>query len=195
MGSIQTRKRMHLFLHFACLVILPFVIFGCLHYSKKLQGEDLLAKAMNLMLEGQYDAALAENLTVLEEFPPILSDQAHFQIGLIYAHPKNPKQNYQESLGSFIEIVKEFPQSRLRDQAQIWVLFIRNISDKKRDIGMLNNKIVLLEKTVKEQREGLNHLLEQIEELKQQIEELKRVDLGIEENKQKNLYLFENIEE
>lgn len=188
MGPIQTWKGKHLFLHLAGLVIFFFGIFGCLHFSKELQGEQLLANAMNQMMKGQYDAALAENLTVLEKFPPSLSDQAHFQIGQIFAHPKNPKQDYQKSLRSFNQIVKKFPQSRLRDQAQIWVLVIRNISDKKRDIGKLNKKIVLLEKTVKEQREGIDHLLEQIEKLK-------RVDLVMEEKKQKVLHRYENIEE
>ncbi len=188
MGPIHTRKRMHLFLHFAGLVMLLVVNSGCQHFSKKLEGEKRLANAMNQIAEGQYDSALAENLTVLEKYPRSLADQAHFQIGLIYAHPENPGQNYQKSLKSFDEILKEFPQSRLKDQAQIWVLFIRILSVKNRDIDMLNEKISSLEKTAEKQRSEINLLQDQIEKLK-------RVDLGIEEKKEKVLHQYKQIEE
>jgi len=218
MGTKQTRRRKYLFLHLACLGILSFVIFGCLHFSKKLQGQQLLEEGMDQIVSRQYEASMAKNLTVLNKFPHSLADQALFQIGLIYAHPENPNQNYEKSLGSFNKILNGFSESRLRDQAQIWVLFIRDVIDKERTIGILNNIkvslertveqqkneitifqkkietrknvaiIVSLEKTVEEQKKEINQLLDQIEKLK-------HVDLGIEEKKQKIMQQNDNIEE
>ena len=217
MGTKQTRRRKYFFLHLTCLGLLPFVIFGCLHFSKKLQGQQLLDEGMDQMVSRQYEASMAKNLTVLNSFPPSLADQALFQIGLLYAHPGNPNQNYEKSLESFNKISSEFSESRLRHQAQLWVVFIRDVIDKERKIGILNNKnvslertfdqqkieittlkkkiearknvdlIVALEKTIDEQKKEINQLMDQIEKLK-------RVDLKIEEKKQKILQQNENIE-
>jgi hypothetical protein len=197
--------------------LLPFVIFGCLHFSKKLQGQQLLEEGLDQMISRQYEASMAKNLAVLNDFPHSLADQALFQIGLIYAHPENPNQNYEKSLGSFTKIISEFPESRLRHQSQLWVVFIRDAIDKKRKIGILNSKNVLLEKTVEQQKNKITILQKKIEtgqnvdvivslektvdeqkkeinQLLDQIEKLKRVDLGIEEKKQKILQQNENIE-
>ena len=218
MGTKQTRRRKYLFLHLACLGLLPFVILGCLHFSKELQGQQLLDEGMDQMADRQYEGSMAKNLTVLSNYPHSLADQALFQIGLLYAHPQNPDRNYEKSLGSLNNILNGFPESRLRHQAQLWVLFIGDVIDKEQKIGILNSKnaslerivkqhkieiinlqkkietpknvdlIVSLEKKVDEQKKEINQLLDQIEKLK-------RVDLGIEEKKQKILQQNESIEE
>jgi hypothetical protein len=218
MGTKQTGRGQYVFLHLACLGLLPFVIFGCLHFSKKLQGQELLEESMGQMVSRQYEASMAKNLTVLNNFPHSLADQALFQIGLLYAHPENPNQNYEKSLESFNKISSEFSESRLRHQAKLWVVFIKDVIDKERKIRILNKKNVLLERTVEQQNIDITILQKKIEtgknvdlivslektvdeqkeeinQLLDQIEKLKRVDLGIEEEKQKILQQNENIEE
>jgi tetratricopeptide (TPR) repeat protein len=218
MGTKQTWRRKYFFLHLACLGILPFFIFGCLHFSEKLQGQQLLEEGMDQMVSRQYEASMAKNLTVLNKFPHSLADQALFQIGLLYAHPENPNQNYEKSLESFNKILNRFLESRLRNQAQLGVLFIKDVIDKERKIGILNDNKVSLERTVEQQKAAINNLKKKIEtrknadlivaleetveeqkkeinQLLDQIEKLKRVDLGIEEKKQKILQQNENIEE
>jgi hypothetical protein len=170
------------------------------------------------MADRQYEASMAKNLTVLNNFPHSLSDQALFQMGLLYAHPENPNQNYQKSLGAFNKILNEYSQSRLRHQAQIWVLIIEDVIDKKQKIGILNKKKVSLAKTVEQQQieiallqkeivtkkndDLIDSLEKKVDEQKkeitrllEQIEKLKRIDLGIEEKKQKILQQNEIIEE
>ena len=173
---------------------------------------------MDQMVSRQYEASMAKNLTVLNSFPHSLADQALFQIGLLYAHPQNPNQNYEKSLGSFNKILNEFSESRLRHQTQLWVLFIRDAIDKERKIGILNSKIVSLQRTVDQQNLEITILQKNIEtrknvdvivalektvdeqkkeidQLLDQIEKLKRVDLRIEEKKQTILQQNESIEE
>ena len=118
---------------------------------------------MDLMASRQYEASLAKNLTVLNEFPNSLADQALFQRGLLYAHPENPKQNYEKSLGSFNKILNGFSESRLRPQAQLWVLFIRDVMDKEREIGILKNKKLSLQGTVDQQKIEITMLQKKIE--------------------------------
>ena len=170
------------------------------------------------MADRQYEASMAKNLTVLNNFPHSLSDQALFQMGLLYAHPENPNQNYQKSLGAFNKILNEYSQSRLRHQTQLWVLIIEDVIDKKQKIGILNKKKVSLARTVEQQQieitllqkkivtrnnddlidsleKKVDEQKKEIAQLLEQIEKLKRVDLKIEEEKQKILQQNEIIEE
>ena len=170
------------------------------------------------MADRQYDASMAKNVTVLNNFPHSLTDQALYQMGLLYAHPENPNQNYQKSLGAFNKILNEYSQSRLRHQAQLWVLIVKDAIDKKQKIRRLDKEKYSLAKTVEQQQIEItllqkklvtkesvdlidtleNTIVEQKKEITQlleQIEKLKRVDLKIEEEKQKILQQNEIIEE
>jgi len=197
MGRKQTRKRKHFFLYLACLITAFFVISGCLHFPipKKWQGEQHLEKAGSLIARGEYEAALQESKIVLSKFPKSLAAQALFQMGLIYVHPKNPNLNYQKSLASFQRIVTTYHGSGLRDDAQIWVLLIRQIVDEEKEIGNLKNKNASLEKTVGADKKKIKNLQEKIKILQDQIEELKRVDMGIEEKKREIMPQSEDLEE
>ena len=217
MGTKSTRKRKYFLLYLACLGVLSFVIGGCLHFSKKLEGQKLLEEGMAEMIDHQYEASLTKNLTVLNEFPHSLADQALFQLGLLYAHPENPNQNYRKSLGLFNKILNEFSESRLRHRAKLWALFIGDAIDKERKIATLNDENVSLTKTAEQQKIEISLLQKKVEtrknvdiidtlektvdeqkkeiaELQDQIEKLKRVDLKIEEEKQKILRENEDIE-
>ena len=170
------------------------------------------------MADRQYEASMATNLTVLNNFPNSLADQALFQMGLLYAHPENPNQNYEKSLGAFNNILNEYSQSRLRNQAQIWVLIVEDAIDKKQKIGILDKEKISLAKTVEQQQveitlfqkrivtrknvdlidaleKTVDEQKKEITQLLEQIEKLKRVDLKIEEEKQKILQQNEIIEE
>lgn len=208
MGTKRSWKRKYLFLHLACLALLPIIILGCLHFSKKAQGRQLLEQGMDQMLSHRYEASLTSNITVLNQFPDKLADQALFQIGLLYAHPENPNRNYEKSLNSFNRILDGFPESPLRPQAQLCILFVKDVTEKEQQLAMLNGRNASLEKTIEQHKTEISILQKKIEERKkdemiaslekkvaeqrseidqllEQIEKLKRVDLRIEEKKQK----------
>ncbi len=218
MGTKQTGKGEYLFFHFACLGLLPFAIFGCLHFSEKLEGQQLLEEGMDELLGGHYKASTAKSLAVLNNYPNSLADQALFQLGLLFAHPKNPDQNYEKSLEYFDNMLDGFPESRLRQPAQLWVIFIRDIIDKEQKIRINNKRNLSLKRTVEQQKIEITNLQKKIEagnsedvivslektvdekkkeidQLLDQIEKLKRFDLGIEEKKQKILLQNESIQE
>lgn len=197
MGRKRTQKRKHFFLYPACLLTAFFVISGCLHFPipKKWQGEQHLEKAKSLIARGEYESALQESKTVLSKFPKSLAAQALFQMGLIYVHPKNPNLNYQKSLASFQKIVTAYHGSGLRDDAQIWVLLIRQIVDEEKEIGNLKNKNASLEKTVGADKKKIKNLQKKIKNLQDQIEKLKHVDMGIEEKKREIMPQSEDLEE
>jgi outer membrane protein assembly factor BamD (BamD/ComL family) len=169
MGREPTRKGKYVLLYPACCIVLLFGIWGCTHFAEKWKGEGRLARADTLLAKGEYGASLRETKEVLRLYPRALGDEALFQMGLIYACPKNPDQDYQRSLKRFGRVIKEFPKSKMRNQAEAWVLFIQEIMDREREIGDLKQRN--------------SHLESQVEKLKDQLLRLKEIDLGIEKKK------------
>ena len=183
MGREPTRKGKYVLLYRACCIALLFGIWGCTHFAEKWKGEGRLARAGTLLAKGEYGASLRETKEVLRLYPRALGDEALFQMGLIYACPKNPDQDYQRSLKRFGRVIKEFPKSKMRNQAEAWVLFIREIMDRESEIGDLKQKNSHLGKALKKENEDVKELESQIEKLKDQLLRLKEIDLGIEKKK------------
>ena len=159
-----------------------------------------MKQSKDLMAQGEYEAALKKNREILQLFPAI-GDQALFHIGLIYAHPKYKGRNYKISLRNFQKIINEFTESDLRNQAEIWSLFLNKVIRKDKSIREQNKEISTLRKNInsieKEMEAGIKERDElrkeidgqnkEIEELHKQIEQLKKIDLTIEEKKRKSL--------
>jgi len=122
------------------------------------EARESLVNSQKLLSQGNYEGALKENQRVLSLYGQhILGDEALLNMGLIYAHPGNPKRDNGKAMFFFNKLTKEFPQSPFADQARIW-------------LGML----------LENQR--LNQTVEKLQEV---IEESKRVDIEIEERKKR----------
>jgi tetratricopeptide (TPR) repeat protein len=169
MGREPTRKGKYVLLYPACCIALFFGIWGCTHFAEKRKGQGRLGRAGTLLAKGEYGASLRETKEVLRLYPRTSGDEALFQMGLIYACPENPDQDYEKSLKCFRRVIKEFPKSKMRNQAEARVLFIREIMDREREIGDLKQRN--------------SHLESQVEKLKDQLLRLKEIDLGIEKKK------------
>ena len=116
-----------------------------------------------LVAQGDYEAALEENQKVLSlspDGPP--ADQALYNMGLIYAHPGNPKRDYVKSIAFFKRLIKEYPQSARAERAKIWVQLIQEGDNAKRAAATLT---------------------QENDKLKRMIEESRKVDIQIEEKK------------
>lgn len=190
MGRERTREWKYLLLYPACCIALLLGIWGCAHFPETWKGEVRLARAWTHFSKGRYGASLSETTEVLRIYPRSLGDQALFQMGLVYAHPKNPDQDYQRSLESLQRVIKEFPRSKFKNQAEVWAWYIQEIMDKEREIGELKQDGSHLGKALGEEEEKVRSLEDQTEILKAQVEKLKdqllrlkEIDLGIEKKK------------
>jgi hypothetical protein len=88
----------------------------------RVQAEEYLQLAHSLLAKGDFEGSLRENqrvLVLVKEQSP--ADTATFNMGLIYAHPKNPKKDNKRAIGFFNRVVKGFPESPWAEQAKIWV--------------------------------------------------------------------------
>lgn len=122
-----------------------------------------LVRGRRLFAHGDYDGALHEMQKVLlfsnGKSP---ADEALFTIGLIHAHPDNPKRDFGKAIASFKRVIKEYPQNSFTNQAKMWV-----------DVIQENEKA----------KRACAEVIQENGRLKQMIEQSKKVDIEIEEKK------------
>jgi septal ring factor EnvC (AmiA/AmiB activator) len=156
------------------------------------------------MSQGAFEASFRESQEVLRRYPQSQGDHALFQMGLIYLHPQNPNSDYQKSLLYFQRLKREFPDSQLRGEAEIWIFVLqkslkkeedikalnevwnlkeKEITKKKQEISQLRNQVESLQNQIKSLRRQTGELDQQIKDLRKQIKQLKEIDLGIEEKR------------
>jgi len=132
MGRKRTRAGKYIYLCIACLIFFTLLSCNALKESKKdgIKQEEMrletiskhLMLAKKLIEHGNYEASLGENQNVLSlsnNRPP--GDEALFNMGLIFAHYRNPQKDYKKSIFYFEKLLKEYPKSPLREQAKIWI--------------------------------------------------------------------------
>lgn len=119
-------------------------------FEESEEGQGHLIRSQQLLAQGNYEGAVGENQKVLSLSDPKSSkDEALFNLGLIYAHSRNPQRDIQKSLEYFKRLIKNYPKSSFVEQASVWV-------------GVL------------EENEELNHIIEKLKQVDIDIEEMKR---------------------
>jgi tetratricopeptide (TPR) repeat protein len=198
MGKERGKKGKHIFLHSACILIILLLSAGCavtLELHKRWQGHRHFDLAQKLISKGDYEGALKEDEEVLRLLPVVSpGDQALFHMGLIWAHPENPRKDYKRSLECFHRIVRDFPDSALIGEVIVWAGTINDlishensIKDLEETLGELINKDKDLEKTASVLKKRIQDLEGTASALKKQLNALKEIDIGIEEKKREDL--------
>jgi TolA-binding protein len=98
---------------------------------------DPFEQSKALFSQGQYEAAINENQKIIQDRTGS-PDIALFNMGMISAHPTNPRKNYPRALSSFRTLVKEYPQSAMVDPAKTWITVLeehQKIADEKRTLS------------------------------------------------------------
>jgi outer membrane protein assembly factor BamD (BamD/ComL family) len=97
---------------------------------------DRVQRVRQMVTQGNYREALKEAQSIMSE--PAGSpnkDQAVFYAGLIYAHYGNPDKNYKRSIAYFEQLIREYPQSYLVEQARI-MIDILNVIEKAKQVDI-----------------------------------------------------------
>jgi tetratricopeptide (TPR) repeat protein len=111
---------------------------------------DALLRSQRLLGQGDFEGAAAAAQRVLSRSPSRPpEDEALLTLGLIYAHPGNPKKDFTKSLELFRKLLKEYPKSHSGEQGKIW-------------IGVL------------QENEKLNEMIQKSKQVDLEIEEKKR---------------------
>lgn len=100
----------------------PEVLVEPKDVQERRRAQEILQLAQNLMARGDYEGSLRESqraLTLAKSQAP--GDEALFNMGLVYAHPKYPKRDNRRAISFFNRVVKSYPDSPWTEQAKIWV--------------------------------------------------------------------------
>lgn len=139
------------------------------------QGQVLFAR-------GDFPGSLKEYQRVqslAQETSP--SDQASFNIGLIYADPRNPQRDNQKAIGAFRGVSDHHPESSWADQSRIWIAALEELARAKREIEESKLEVEKSKQVVDQSRREIERSKQVIEQSKQEIEKLKQ---EIEKSKQ-----------
>ncbi len=124
--------------------------------------------------------------------PP--ADEVLYNTGLMYIRPENQKKDYSKAIAAFSRLIREYPESSLKEQAKTWLQVLRESENAKSVAAAVtreNEKLKRAAASLHQENDKLKRaaasLGQENEKLKQTIEESKKVDLEIEEKKRESV--------
>ena len=156
----------YLRLFFACIMITPILICGCSCIDGGLQVRSISQEANDFFNQGKYEASLSKYEQIIEKHPAV-ADRVLFEMGIIYAYPRNEQKDYQNSLKCFQKLVRDYPDSVYRLDSQMMILQIHNVIIKDKIIATQQTQIETSRQEVKDKENEIITLQEKIETLEQ----------------------------
>jgi tetratricopeptide (TPR) repeat protein len=172
MGRKQNRLGEPLYFFFVCIIITPILIFGCSHFNKGFQAKLTFKEANDFFHQGNYKASLSKYEQIIEKYPKE-GDRVLFEMGIIYAYPRNEQKDYQKSLECFQKLIKDYPGSGYRKDSEMMIFHINNVIIKDKTIAMQQTQIETLQQTQMETLQQKDKTIatqqSQIETLQQEV--------------------------
>ncbi len=168
MGKKQGGRRKHIYLFLACLTISIIFFYGCAHVYQELAASPDFEKANDYAKKENYKASLRMYDEIKAQYPRV-GDRALFEMGMIYLSARNQQRDYQESLECFLKLVKNYPKSKYRQNSDILVSLLTEITS--RDKKLLS------------QKKHIDELVKQVEAVEKKIEQMKEIDMDLQQRK------------
>ena len=162
MDKKQKRTSAYLCLFFACIMITPVLICGCSTGST-------LKEANDLFTQGSYSASLNKYEQIIEK-EPTERDRVLFEMGIVYAYPSNEQKDYQKALECFQKILKDYPESKYRQNSAEMISHITDAIIKDKKITAQQAQIATLGQEVKNKENEIVTLQKRIEGLEQDLQ-------------------------
>jgi L,D-peptidoglycan transpeptidase YkuD (ErfK/YbiS/YcfS/YnhG family) len=151
-----------------CILITPVLISGCSHTVEGLQSRSIFEEANASFNQGKYEVALAKYKKITEKYPA-LADRVLFEMGIVYAYPRNEHKDYQKSTECFQKLVKDYPDSEYRRDSQMMILQLQSVIIKDEVIATQQAQIEASRQEVKLKENEIITLQEKIKALEQKI--------------------------
>jgi L,D-peptidoglycan transpeptidase YkuD (ErfK/YbiS/YcfS/YnhG family) len=158
----------YLRLFFACISITLILICGCSYLDEGLQVRSISQAANDFFNQGKYEASLSQYEQIIEKHPAV-TDRVLFEMGIIYAYPRNEQKDYQKSLECFQRLVRDYPDSAYRLDSQMMIQQIHNVIIKDKIIATQQTQIETSRQEVKDKENEVIALQKKIETLEQKI--------------------------
>jgi len=157
----QSRRGEHRFFFFACIIIAPILMCGC-------SARPAIKEANEFSSQGNYKASLSKYEQIIARYPAE-GDNVLFEMGLIYAFPRNQQKDYQKSLECFQKLIKDYPGSWYRHDSEVMIALIDDVTRKDRGIITQQTQIETLEQEVKSKGNEIITQQQRIEALEQEV--------------------------
>ena len=144
------------------IMLALLLLSGCSGF----QGKATFEEANDLFHQGNYRASLETYRQILERDPG-RGDRVLFEMGILYAHPKNDQKNYRKSLECFQKIIREYPASGYRQNSQTMISSITTVALKDETIAAQQKRIETLQQEVKGRESEIAELQRKVKELEQ----------------------------
>jgi tetratricopeptide (TPR) repeat protein len=166
MGIKPGRMGEQLYFFFICLMATLTLLPGCGHLSEEFKAKTTFQEANDFSNQGSYQASLSKYQQIVAKYPST-EDRVLFEMGLIHAHPKNEQKDYQKALDCFQKLIKDYPASGYRQDSEMMVFNINNVTLKDATISAQQKQIETLQQEVKSKANEIVALENKIKELEQ----------------------------
>jgi tetratricopeptide (TPR) repeat protein len=198
MGRKSGRAGKHLCV---CLALLIVFLSGCSllrDWREQRQIRDSMHQGHSLFVYGDYDRAFAkyrEALVLAGDHHP--GDTAVYNIGLIYAHPSNPRRDNDKAIEAFSKVISDYAQSPLAEQAKIWVDLLQQLEISKQEAERTREAMEQSKQAIEKSREDaekfrlaaekskqeVDRTRQEMEKSRQALERANQIDIEIEQKK------------
>jgi L,D-peptidoglycan transpeptidase YkuD (ErfK/YbiS/YcfS/YnhG family) len=144
--------------------MISIFIYGCSSIDEGVQARSISREANDFFNRGEYKASLSKYEQIIENYPAV-ADRVLFEMGIIYAHPRNNQKDYQKSLECFRKVVRDYPDSEYRRDSQMMIFQIQNVLTKDKIIATQQTQIETSRQKVKRKKDEIIALQEKIETL------------------------------
>jgi tetratricopeptide (TPR) repeat protein len=141
---------------------------GCSSFGQRAQVRSAFAEADQLYSQGSYQPSL-ERYAQIVAMHPVEGDRALFEMGVIYAHPKNEHQDLDAALQCFHRLIAEYPASEYRHDSERMIFYINNGLAKDQVIAAQQTRIGTLQQEIGKNEQAVLALQKQIEALEQKV--------------------------
>jgi tetratricopeptide (TPR) repeat protein len=152
-----------LFLYFICIMMTSVLLCGCSHLSEESKTKSAFKEANDLFNQGGYQASLSSYEQIMEKYPEA-ADRVLFEMGIVYAHPKNEQKDHQKALESLQKLIRNYPTSRYRQDSEMMIFYINNVTAKDMIIAAQLKQIETLRQEVANKENETTALQKKIED-------------------------------
>jgi hypothetical protein len=126
-----------------------------------------------------FETALKQNRAALAERKGA-QDLALYNIGVILAHPSNPRRDQTKAVQSFKTLVAEHPRSTYAEQAKAWIQVLeqqQKLADERQKLAEEKRSLTREREMLLQERQKLNYANEKSQQLDMEIEKRRRQSL------------------
>jgi tetratricopeptide (TPR) repeat protein len=192
-SASEGKRGGRLFAFLVCIVLAPIFMVGCSGMNGGFHDKSAFEEANDLFSQGNYPASLNKYEQIIAK-EPTARDRVLFEMGIIYAHPKNEHKDYPKSLECFRKLIQEYPWSDYRHNSEMMIFTINNVVFKDTFITEQQTQIGSLRDVVKSKESEIAALQQKIKVLEQNVLDFatrkRSVDRIVIEKKERRLMLI-----